>query len=109
MPHRTETRHCSYSVCAQSLLFMSVALQIKLPVRIYSFSPLNVPLSQFCLSLLKLMPTNGTNHDYAYWAKEVTTKNNNKKTTMYLYILLSINLKGQADITSVENSKIWKS
>lgn len=83
---------------------MSVALQIKLPVRIYSFSPLNVPLSQFCLSLLKLMPTNGTNHDYAYWAKEVTTKK-----TMYLYILLSINLKGQADITSVENSKIWKS
>lgn len=107
MPHRTETRHCSYSVCAQSLLFMSVALQIKLPVRIYSFSPLNVPLSQFCLSLLKLMPTNGTNHDYAYWAKEVTTKKTKK--TMYLYILLSINLKGQADITSVENSKIWKS
>lgn len=106
MPHRTETRHCSYSVCAQSLQFMSVALQIKLPVRIYSFSPLNVPLSQFCLSLLKLMPTNGTNHNYAYWAKEVTTK---KKKPMYLYILLSINLKGQADITSVENSKIWKS
>lgn len=99
MPHRTETRHCSYSLCAQSLQFMSVALQIQLPVQIYSFSPLNVPLSQFCLSLLKLMPTNGTNHNYAYWAKEVTTK---KKKTMYLYILLSINLKLKGRQTSLQ-------
>lgn len=101
MPHRTETRHCSYSVCAQSLQFMSVALQIKLPVRIYSFSPLNVPLSQFCLSLLKLMPTNGTKHDYAYWAKEVTTKKTKNKT-MYIYILLSINLKLKGRQTSLQ-------